>query len=176
MTRCSMFISVAFLRTHSIITGIFHALIKEKPQTKSRKFWKFPIFQHCKFRRYFSAGVYYPLYFYVHDFLHCCSDYRCISQNFHTISVLANLNIISSRICFMVMGLFPDFFHIHIVIRWCSPNIQFHRTLQIISSGKLNLLKKGCSFIYDVNKVGCLYFDLSVFFLYPDFCTLCNSV
>ena len=123
MTRSLMLISIAFLRSHSKVSGICKFLVKKHSHTKSRQFRELIIFCYCNICINLSSSFYFPCNRHIKNLLYCLCHNGSMACNLHTMFSLHNLCRIGSCISPIIMCLLPFRLNVHIVICWSSPNI-----------------------------------------------------
>ena len=123
MTRSLMLISIAFLWSHSKVSGICKFLVQKHSHTKSRQIRELIIFCYCNICINPSNVINFPCNHHVKNLLYCFCHNRSMAYNLYPMSSLHDLCRIGSCISPIIMCFLPFRLNVHIVICWSSPNI-----------------------------------------------------
>ena len=123
VARSLMFVTIAFLWSHSKVSCSWKFFIQEHPHTKSRKIREFIVFCYCNICINLSSNFYFPCNRHIKNLLYCLCHNGSMACNLHTMFSLHNLCRIGSCVSLIIVGFLPFRLDVHIVICWSSPNI-----------------------------------------------------
>ena len=130
MAAGTAFIPITFVRSQSIKFQIFIFSPQKQADAKSRKLRKFPILFDVHFDRYFSCPVNLPYGLYIQNLLNCYCSHGHRTVNPNSFPIHFPMSIISPGFAPVISGIYPFLFDLPVIIRRCSPDIQFHRGFQ----------------------------------------------